>query len=188
MPQMHECVGDLSFSGARANDLGPRFASLQLPMDFCRDNFEALKMISYDEIGDTNIVQITLQGPVSSVAYQDLRIRFEALVERHGSVRVLEKTDRTFLSLASTCWRDIDFCRRYLPLISHVAIVGDPTWVRVWVKVVAPYVTTQVRFFSNAQTALAREWLMRPDLKLSCPPISEKYSAKDSGKAENTRL
>lgn len=117
-------------------------------------------MLSYNEIEDTNIAEITLRGPVSREAYRDLLFRFETLRQRHGSIRVLERTDRSLLSLASTFWRDIDFCRRFLPFISHAAVVGDPLWVRVWVNVAAPCMTTRVRFFPSAEAPLAKDWLL----------------------------
>ena len=117
-------------------------------------------MIVYNEIKDTNIVEITLQGPISRQAYQQLRQQFEPFVARHGSVRILETTERSFLSLMMTCYRDVDFCRRYLPAISHAAIVGDPWWVSTWMWCVTPYLSLSVNSFRRSQLTLAKEWLL----------------------------
>jgi len=145
-------------------------------------------MISYKEIERTNIAEITLRGPVSGKAYRELRNHFETLIKRHGSVRVLEITDRSFLSLLLTFWRDIDFCRRYLPRISHAAIVGDPTWVRVWVSLAAPCVRARVRFFKKSQCLLAKEWLLRPELEVGHAASRVNRIPGNSRKAEQMRL
>ena len=69
-------------------------------------------MHSYKEYDNAQAVEIVLEGRVSTAEFDALAGRLEALLKRHGQVRVLEIVMDFEGMDATAFWHVIKFCRR----------------------------------------------------------------------------
>lgn len=66
-------------------------------------------MIEFREVANTNIVEFTIDGSISAEEFDDIIARFEAAIEKHGTVRVLEEIPSFGGMPVSRFWEDIRF-------------------------------------------------------------------------------
>lgn len=116
-------------------------------------------MIQYREVEGTNIAEITVQGKVSRAEFDEVAANLERVIERHGSVRLLEDI-RDFRGIdASAFWDDLKFSLRHLNDVSRAAIVAEERWVEWLVGTVRPFLKAELRTFTHAEVEAARSWL-----------------------------
>lgn len=106
-----------------------------------------------------NVVGYRVSGTVGPGDYQELVPRFEELVAREGSVRVL--MDMTgFKTESPSAWRaDLHFGREFHGSIERLAIVGEKWWEKLMARFCAPFYAKEARFFHTADMIAAWEWL-----------------------------
>jgi hypothetical protein len=116
-------------------------------------------MIEFREIANSNIVEFTIDGKITKEEFDDIIARFEAAIQKHGTVRVLEHV-RSFGGMpVSKFWDDIKFGFRNMKNFSHAAVVADQKWIEVFTKMAKPFISAEVRYFNEAEMERARKWL-----------------------------
>jgi SpoIIAA-like len=118
-------------------------------------------MIEFREIPNTNIVEFTIDGKISKEEFDDIIARFEAAIQKHGTVRVLEEI-RSFGGMpVLKFWDDIKFAFENMKHFSHAAVVADQKWIEVFTKMAKPFFSAEVRYFNESEIDQAREWLRK---------------------------
>ncbi len=118
-------------------------------------------MIHYRELPDSNIAEIIVDGPIEKADYDDVCDRLVKLIERQGSIRLLEEIRDIGHVDLSIIPADIAFAFHHLKDISHCAIVSEEHWLEWLAKVLDPLLSCKVRYFDRAGLQAARDWLER---------------------------
>lgn len=116
-------------------------------------------MIEFREVPNTNIIELTIDGSISAAEFDDIIGKFEASIQKHGTVRVLEEV-RSFGGVpVSKFWEDIVFAFANLKHFSRAAVVAHQKWIEVFTKLASPFLSAEVRYFNETEVDRAREWL-----------------------------
>jgi hypothetical protein len=124
-------------------------------------------MLTYREVPDTNVVEIEIDGAISTAEFDDLLVRLEAAIARHGHIRVLEIVRSLGGVPASRWWQDVKFGARHFKHISHAGIVADARWLEILTNIANPFFSADVRYFNGADIEKARAWLRESE---TAPP------------------
>ena len=120
-------------------------------------------MLSYKEYDNAQAVEIVLKGRVSTEEFDSVASKLEAVIQRHGQVRVLEIIKDFEGMDAVAFWHDIKFSLRHLNDFSRMAVVCNPDTHHLWSSLVAPFMSCTVEHFVPGQEEAARDWLMWPE-------------------------
>ena len=112
------------------------------------------------EIDDTqSYLTVRISGKLSANDYELFVPRMEALVKRHGSVRLLlEMRDFHGWELAAT-WADTKFGLRHYHDIDRLAMVGEKSWQRGMATFCKPFTKASIKYFDVSEAAAAKAWL-----------------------------
>lgn len=116
-------------------------------------------MIAFREIPNTNIVEFTIDGKISKEGFDDIIARFEGAIRKHGTVRVLEEIRAFGCMPVAKFWDDIKFGFKNMKNFSRAAVVADQKWIEVLTKMASPFVSADVRYFTESEIDQARQWL-----------------------------
>lgn len=116
-------------------------------------------MLTYHEVPETNVIEITVDGKITRAEFDDVISRFEGAIERHGKVRVLEHIVSFGGAPISAWWEDFRFALRHWSDVERAAVVADKKWIEAWTKIVRPFLRCEVRYFGSAEIERAREWV-----------------------------
>lgn len=118
-------------------------------------------MIETKMVPGTNIVEMTIEGKVSTMEFDETLRVFEEAIKQHGSIKVLERVGELGTPPIpwSRFWEDIKFGFEHLRDISVVAVVSDQRWISGWVKMFKPLLKADIRMFKEAELEKARQWL-----------------------------
>lgn len=120
-------------------------------------------MIDYKEDDSNQIVELTVEGQVTTADFDAMAQRLESFVKRHGSIRMLEVI-KDFRGIEPTLfWRDMSFAFRHMRSFSRVAVVTDTTWIKLWTTMVAPFMACEIEQFGLDEIDKARAWLRDRD-------------------------
>ncbi|REK09404.1 MAG: STAS/SEC14 domain-containing protein [Planctomycetota bacterium] len=120
-------------------------------------------MLTYEEVPGTNIVELTIDGAITTQEFDDVIARFEASIARHGKIRVLEHVRSLGGVPPSRYWEDLKFGFKHFRDISHAAIVARQKWVEIFANAVNPFFSADIRYFDEADLDQARAWLKATD-------------------------
>jgi hypothetical protein len=110
---------------------------------------------------NTNIVEMTVDGGISAVEFDDIVGKIEAAIEKHGNVRLLKHIRSLGAVPVSKFWDDIRFACENLKRFSRAAVVADQKWIEVVTKMAKPFISAEVRYFNESEIEQARDWLRR---------------------------
>lgn len=120
-------------------------------------------MIAITQVPDTNIVEIMIDGAISSAEFDRALERLKIAIDQHGSIKVLERLGKLKAPPIpwSRFWDDIQFGFEHLRDITHAAVVADQSWIVPYVRLLNPLLKAELRAFKLSELEAAREWLSR---------------------------
>lgn len=112
------------------------------------------------EIDDTGaFLTVRVSGKLSAEDYEQFVPRMEALVKKHGSIRLLlEMRDFHGWKLAAT-WEDTKFGLRHYHDIDRLAMVGEKAWQHGMAVFCKPFTKASIKYFDLSEAAAAKAWL-----------------------------
>lgn len=116
-------------------------------------------MLTMHQPENTNILEFTLDGDFNRAHFDAVAAKLDAMIERHGKVRLLEIVRDVGKIEPSALWEDLKFAPSHLDKFSHVAVVADKTWMEWMTRMAAAFVPAEVRFFHLDAVDEARQWL-----------------------------
>lgn len=115
--------------------------------------------LEYRNNPDNNIIEITIEGKITEVDFDQLIPKAQADFKKHGKLRILEEV-RSFEGIdPMALWKDFKFGLPHINDITHVAIVTDTKWMRTYSTAVDSILAAEVRAFELSEIEVAREWL-----------------------------
>lgn len=118
-------------------------------------------MIDVKQISGTNIVEMLVEGKASAEEFEAALQTLKAVIQEHGSIRVLEIIGDLDMPPIpwSKFWEDIKFGFEHLSDMTHVAVVAEQKWITTCVKALNPLFKAEMRVFERADIERARDWL-----------------------------
>ncbi len=113
-----------------------------------------------------SLIQVRVSQKLTQADYDDLIPRWEALIAREGSMRLLLLMENFHGWDLHAAWDDFRFEARHAAKVERVALVGDQSWEKWMTKLGSFFVGDQVKYFDAAQIREAERWLhdsLRPN-------------------------
>lgn len=134
--------------------------------------------VQVNPIYDGRILQVEVQGKLSTEDYEIWLPVLEKLVETHGKLRMLFHMKDFHGWTAGALWEDIKFDAKHFKDIERLAMVGDKAWQKGMTVFCKPFTFAKIRYFHEVDGGLeeARQWLLE-----GFP--AESRAAADTGKS-----
>ncbi|MGA9423313.1 MAG: STAS/SEC14 domain-containing protein [Rhodanobacteraceae bacterium] len=116
-------------------------------------------MLEHRQIGNTNILELTLDGAMSRDEFTRVAAKIEQMLAEHGKLRILEIIRNIGAIEPSALWEDFKFSPRHLKDFTHAAVVSDHKWIEWMTAAVSPFISAKVRCFPMDRIDEARRWL-----------------------------
>ncbi len=110
---------------------------------------------------DGKILGLRATGKHTDQDYQEVSIpKLEALINKHGKIRLLCFMDEKFAGLEpGAIWDDAKFFFPHKDDFERMAIVGGPKWVELLMKLFAPLMEGDAKTFSGDHLQEAWNWI-----------------------------
>lgn len=118
-------------------------------------------MLEYKEDQTTGVVEIAISGRVSRDEFDRVADKLDALIAKHGQIRVLQIIHDFEGMDAGAFWDDLKFSLRHLSDFSRCAVVSDENVVSLWSELLGPFMSCEVAHFEPSQIDKAHAWLER---------------------------
>jgi hypothetical protein len=107
------------------------------------------------------IIGIRATGKLTDQDYQEVLIpSLEALIKRHGKIRLLCFMDEEFGGIeAGAVWDDAKFFLPHKNDFEKMAVVGGPKWIELIMKLFGPLMEGEMQTFPTNQLSNAWEWI-----------------------------
>ncbi|MGB8169591.1 MAG: STAS/SEC14 domain-containing protein [Chthoniobacteraceae bacterium] len=112
-----------------------------------------------DEAIHGKVLEVHLSGKLTSEDYAKFVPDAEALIQKHGKIRILAMLDAFHGWNAGALWEDIKWDARHFKHVERIAVVGEKKWHRWMVGFCKPFTSAEVRYFEHDQLAAARLWV-----------------------------
>lgn len=116
-------------------------------------------MLSHKVDETSGIVELVIDGEVSRVEYDAAITAIDGMIERHGTVKVLEILKNIGWVDMSVWWKDTVWGLAHLRDFGRVAVVTDKGWVGPFAKAIGALMPSEVRVFPPGAEDEARNWL-----------------------------
>lgn len=117
-------------------------------------------MIEYKNYPDNNIVELSIEGKLTEVDFEQAIAQMTADIEKHGKLRLLEEI-RSFEGMyLMVLWKDAQFGLKHVNDFSHVAVVADAEWMRTIAAAAGNVLSAEVKAFERVSIDAARNWLV----------------------------
>lgn len=118
-------------------------------------------MLDYKEDQVTGVVEITISGRISRAEFDRVAEKLEALIARHGKIRVLEIIHDFEGMDVGAFWDDLKFSLRHMSDFCRCAVVSDQKWVDLMSEILSPLIRFEMAHFEPGSIDEARAWLER---------------------------
>jgi len=115
--------------------------------------------IQLSEENGGKIVVVHVSGKLVKADYENFVPEFERLIRQHGKLHVLFDMTGFHGFDGGAMWEDIKFDIKHFGDIERLAMVGDKKWQHGMAMFFAPFTKAKTRYFDQADSAEARQWL-----------------------------
>ncbi|NJR55397.1 MAG: STAS/SEC14 domain-containing protein [Acaryochloris sp. CRU_2_0] len=115
-------------------------------------------MIEYKNNSNNNVVELTVDGKITTADFKSLMAKVEADFAKYGKLRVLEDI-HSFKGIdPMVLWSALQQIRRIYD-VTHAAIVVDAKWLRMISEVISGIYPFEIKVFERSLIEEARFWL-----------------------------
>jgi|GEM_PF-3977579 len=108
---------------------------------------------------DPRVFAITIRGPVERPDLDAVAAAFEEKLKEHKPVRVYAEVEQTASLSPAALFEDLRLGLQHFQDVERVAIIVDETWTALLAQFAELVPGLDVRRFSSAERAQAREWI-----------------------------
>lgn len=119
--------------------------------------------VRYSEDPGNKLIEITVNGRVTRADWEEIVPKFEAFMNEHETIRLIEVVEELSGFDASMIWDGIKFDFKAVPHISHCAVVTDIGWMSPLTRTVGAVMPMKMRVFPLAEVQDARDWILSAD-------------------------
>lgn len=117
----------------------------------------------YTEDPKGPVAEIRVVGHVTQHDMDDILPKLEALIGKHGTIRIVEVIEKFEGFDPTTILDGLKFDINHLRDVSHVAVVSDIGWIGVMTRAASMVMPVTVRVFGMDELDAAREWARTAD-------------------------
>lgn len=129
-----------------------------------RKHRQELMMIEKLQPEKGNVIAFKLSGKLHDEDYKGFVPEIEALIERHGKIRLLFLLQNFQGWDLHAAWDDIIFDIKHYRDLERIALVGDQAWKKWMVILSKPFTAAETRFFPGDEIDAAWDWLLDEEL------------------------
>jgi hypothetical protein len=115
-------------------------------------------MLQVRQSGETNVLEIELDGAMTREDFDRVTARAEEMIERFGTIRIVEIIRDIGKMEPSAIWADFKWGPKHLKNFSHAAVVADQQWVEWMAVALRRFIPVKVRCFHLDELEEARQW------------------------------
>jgi len=115
--------------------------------------------VTLNELDDGHILVVRLSGKLTKQDYEQFVPRTEALISRHGRIRILLEMHDFHGWEMGALWEDLKFDVKHFKDIERIAMVGEKKWEKGMAVFCKPFTTAKVRYFDESQADQASQWV-----------------------------
>lgn len=117
-------------------------------------------MLKFEQYEDTNLLECTLDGPLTRADFDALTAKADEMIEQFGQLRFLEVIEKIGKIQPSALWADFKWGPKHIKSFSHVAVVADQKWIEWMIVPFRKFMSCEVRVFHLDELEDARQWLL----------------------------
>jgi len=110
-----------------------------------------------DSAGD--LVCLKASGRLTDEDYKDMMPRLEAVISKHGSLRLYADLIDFDGWEWRAGWDDLAFGIKHWNDIKRIALIGDANWEQLAAKIADKLSPAEVRYFSDDESESALDWV-----------------------------
>ena len=118
---------------------------------------------TYQEHDTLPVAEIRVTGRVTDHDMDDIIPKLEALINKHGTIRIIEVIERFDGFDPTTILDGLKFDMKHLTDVTHAAVVSDIPWIGFMTRASAMVMPVAVRTFPLDQVDQARAWALNPE-------------------------
>ena len=115
--------------------------------------------VAYAADPETRVIELIINGKVTQDDWDAVVPEFEAFMEAHGPIRLIEVVESLTGFEPSLIWEGIKFDFKAIPNIRHCAVVTDIAWMSPLTKAAAAVMPLNLRVFPLASVEDAKDWV-----------------------------
>ena len=119
--------------------------------------------VSYTEDHPNKMVALIVRGSVTRQDFDEILPKFEAFMEKHDKIRLLEIVESFDGFDPSIMWDGMIFDFKAIPHISHCAVVSDIPWMSPMAKAAGAMTPIKMKTFNLNEVEAAQVWLANAD-------------------------
>ena len=110
-----------------------------------------------------NVVVVKVNGQLDGKDYDTFVPAIEAMLQKHGRIRILLQMHDFHGWNASALWEDIKFDWKHYSDIERIAMVGNSKWEQGMAIFCRPFTRAKIRYFPESEREQALSWIAEPD-------------------------
>lgn len=108
---------------------------------------------------ESNVVRVEVSGRLTQSDYDQLIPSWEALIARHGKMRLLFVMHDFHGWEPQAAWEDFRFGIKHQKGVERIVMVGEKKWQHWMTKIASWFVQADVRYFDASQEDQAERWV-----------------------------
>ena len=123
-------------------------------------------MFTITESKSGKYVHLLLSGKLNKEAYAEFVPDLEAMIAKHGKVRLLVELKDFHGWDLEAIWEDTKFGFKHYRDIERIAIVGESAWEKWMVSFCRPFTSAKMKYFDAPAMAAAEQWIHKEHIPL----------------------
>ncbi len=115
-------------------------------------------MLRMDVDEASNLIELTVDGPISRDSFTAALARLEALATSPHKLNVIEVVHDIGWIPPDLWWKDVMFNLHHHDWLNRVAVVSDKGWIGPLTRLFAPIYPASIRVFRESELEQARRW------------------------------
>lgn len=106
-----------------------------------------------------NLIAIEVDGHINKSDYDKVTPLIEKAVREYGKVKVYIQIVKIEGIEPSAFMEDIRTYFKHFNNVEKLAVVGNNKWQKFWTGLAGPFISGEVKFFEQSETAEAQTWV-----------------------------
>lgn len=115
--------------------------------------------VQVEETHQSNIVAVKVTGRLDGKDYDVFVPVIEAMIQKHGKIRIVLEMHEFHGWDVSALWEDIKFDWKHYSDIEKIAMLGDSKWEQGMALFCRPFTRAKVQYFPESKREEALAWI-----------------------------